>query len=59
MDDIRNYPIYRFMADETPIELVVFRYQDRWQRPLSPVDGKPMRRAGIATVQALAAGAAR
>ena len=59
MDDSRTYPVYRFTADETPIELVVFPYQDRWQRPLSPVDGKPMQRAGIASVQALAAGAGR
>ena len=59
VDDSRTYPVYRFMADDTPIELVVFPYQDRWQPPLSPVDGKPMRRAGIASVQALAASAER
>lgn len=59
IDDSRTYPVYRFMADETPIELVVFPHQDRWQRPLSPVDGKPMRRAGLAVVQDLATNATR
>lgn len=52
-DDIRPYPAFSFMAGEVPIELVVFPHHARRQSPLSPVDGKPMRRAGLAAVTAL------
>jgi len=55
-EETRHYPVYRFMAGETPIELVVFPHRTRPHPPLSPVDGKPMRRAGIAKVEAIAAG---
>ncbi len=38
-------PGYRFIAEETEIELVVFPTNRVHQPPVSPVDGKPMRRA--------------
>ncbi len=52
-DDARAYPAYRFLAGALPIEAVVFPYQVRRHAPLSPVDGRPMGRAGLARVEAL------
>ena len=40
-----SFPGYRFIADETDIELIIFPTSGVRQAPLSPVDGKPMRRA--------------
>ena len=53
--EVRNYPAYRFLADKTPIELVVFHARERWHSPLSPIDGKPMRRARLSVVEGLCA----
>lgn len=39
-----NLPAYRFLADGTTIELAVFTRQGAREAPLSPVDGRPMRR---------------
>lgn len=39
-----NLPAYRFLADGTTIELAVFTRTGAREAPLSPVDGKPMRR---------------
>ena len=39
-----NLPAYRFLADGTVIELAVFTRTGAREVPLSPVDGKPMRR---------------
>jgi hypothetical protein len=39
-----NLPAYRFLADGTTIELAVFTRHGAREAPLSPVDGKPMRR---------------
>lgn len=48
-----NYPCYRFMAGEQTIALVIFKLNDiRWSPP-SPIDGKPMKRADIRTVENL------
>ena len=52
-DEQRVFPAYRFVAGEVPIELVVFDRDTQRHPPLSPVDGKPMRRANVATVTAL------
>lgn len=52
--EVRAYPAYRFMADTVPIELVVFGHGERHHSPRSPIDGKPMRRAGLAKAEALA-----
>lgn len=48
-----DYPCYRFVAGEEGIEFVVFPQKDLRQAPLSPVDGKPMRRANREALQAL------
>ncbi len=52
------YPGFRFFAGRHPVELVVFRRNDLRQAPLSPVDGKPMRRADHAHVENLLQGTA-
>ena len=51
----QTLPVYRFVAEETPIEVIVFPLDGPQQAPLSPVDGKSMRRADIAAVEKLLA----
>lgn len=51
-----DYPAYRFVAGEISFELVVFPTKNLHQAPLSPVDGRPMQRAEIATVESLLSG---
>jgi hypothetical protein len=47
------YPCYQFLAGEEKINLVVFKENDiRWAPP-SQIDGKPMRRANLRTVEKL------
>ena len=53
-DDTQQLPTCRFMADGVPVELVVFAARARRRVPLSPVDGRPMRRAALRAVEALA-----
>ncbi len=48
-----EYPVFRFLAGEHEIEVTSFPLDGPPQPPLSPVDGKPMRRAPLAAVQAL------
>lgn len=48
-------PVYRFDAESTPIEVYVFRPEDLREPPLSPVDGRPMRRATLKEVAELPA----
>lgn len=52
-DRYATLPGYRFMADTTPVELTVFSREAVRELPLSPVDGKPMRRAGIKEIENL------
>ncbi|MGE0580869.1 MAG: hypothetical protein AB7P31_01855 [Steroidobacteraceae bacterium] len=47
------YPTVRFEMSGEPIEAVVFARDGIRQAPVSPVDGKPMRRADAAEVEAL------
>ncbi len=47
-------PSFRVLAEDVPVELVVFAGKARREVPLSPIDGRPMRRAGLAAVQDLA-----
>ncbi len=47
-------PTFRVLVEEVPVELVVFAGKARRAVPLSPVDGRPMQRAGLAAVQDLA-----
>jgi hypothetical protein len=51
-DEFRAYPTYRVVAEGVPVELVVFPHNARRQSPLSPVDGKPMRRLSLAKFEA-------
>ena len=52
-DDSQRLPTCRFMADDVPVELVVFAERTRRRVPLSPVDGRPMQRAALQAVEAL------
>lgn len=51
-DEYQNYSTYEFIVDEIQIELLVFLPKQK-QIPLSPVDGKPMKRADITDVELL------
>lgn len=48
-----SVPTFQFTADGTSVELFVFNHRDARETPLSPVDGKPMRRAHLKEVRAL------
>ena len=52
-DRIEEYPVYGFEEDQVQIEMTVFPGIMLRQAPKSPVDGKSMRRAGIAELQNL------
>jgi hypothetical protein len=43
----------RFMRDESAVEATVFPLNGVRQAPISPIDGKPMRRADVETVRRL------
>jgi hypothetical protein len=51
---IEQYPGYRFFADDFAIDATVFPERNRAQAPLSPVDGRPMKRAKLRDVERLA-----
>ena len=40
-----SQPCFRFMADEVPVEIIVFRRAERHEPPLCPVLDRPMTRA--------------
>jgi hypothetical protein len=48
-----SYPAVRFVAGRQIVDAVVFPLDGIRQAPASPVDGKPMRRASAAEVEAL------
>jgi len=50
---VRAYPGVRFQMDDQPIEATVFPTDGIRQAPVSPVDGRPMRRANAFEVEAL------
>jgi hypothetical protein len=52
-DRIVSYPAVRFVAGRQAVDAVVFPVDGIRQSPASPVDGRPMRRAGVAEVEAL------
>lgn len=52
-DQQERYPVCRLVADEVTLEMTVFPPVGLRQPPLSPVDGRPMRRAAIDTVEQL------
>lgn len=51
-DQYQTYSTYEFIVDETRIELTVFLPKQK-QIPLSPIDGKVMKRADITEVEEL------
>lgn len=46
-------PLFRFFAGEQQVDLTVFDRRYASRPPLSPVDGRPMRRASLDEVEAL------
>jgi len=50
---VRPFPGVRFEMDDQPIEAMVFPTDGIRQAPVSPVDGRPMRRANAFEVEAL------
>ncbi|MCE3286298.1 MAG: hypothetical protein K0R70_2554, partial [Steroidobacteraceae bacterium] len=48
-----SYPAFRFVAGRQTVDAVVFPLDGIRQSPCSPVDGKPMRRATRAEVEAM------
>ena len=52
-DDYLFVPMHRFVAGDVSVHLTVFSERDRRHPPRSPVDGRPMRRAGKNEVAAL------
>ena len=51
-EEYQNYSTYEFEVDKNQLELVVFLPKQK-QTPLSPIDGKPMKRANITDVELL------
>jgi len=54
-DEWKDFPVYRFVAGDAEVELVVFPLVGRREAPRSPIDGKPMQRATLGEVEALLA----
>lgn len=54
-DRLVAYPVVRFVAGNREIDAVVFPVDGIRQSPASPVDGRPMRRADRAELEALLA----
>lgn len=50
---LQNCPVYRFTVDASTIEVYVFNLEAAREAPLSPVDGKPMKRATLKEVERL------
>jgi hypothetical protein len=52
-DRYQTCPVYCFSADNNPIEVYVFDHKKGRETPLSPVDGRPMKRATTKEVEEL------
>jgi hypothetical protein len=50
-DRFETVPTYRFLAEDTGIEVSIFTPAAAREAPLSPVDGRPMKRAGLKEVE--------
>jgi len=48
-----QYPAFEFLAEQHQIEVIAFPASKNYERPISPVDGKPMQRANLACVEML------
>ena len=59
VERVLAYPAVCFALDDQGIEATVFHADGIRQAPVSPVDGKPMRRATVAEVEALIEGQPR
>src|SRR5579863_9000624 len=55
-DRVLMLPVFHFIAGDTPVELWVLNAKAARETPLSPIDGKPMRRAPLREVEALTQG---
>lgn len=53
---VEVFPGYRFYADDFAVETTVFPERRKMHAPLSPLDGRPMKRAKLRDVELLAAG---
>jgi len=54
-DTIELFPGYRFYSNDIEVKTTVFPERRKQHAPLSPLDGKPMRRARLQEVELLAA----
>jgi hypothetical protein len=54
-DVAEQIPGYELVVDDEELEVMVFPERGSGHSPLSPVDGKPMRRASRSAVKALLA----
>ncbi len=52
-DRVLEYPGVRFEIDDQAIEATVFPADGIRQAPVSPIDGRPMRRADVSELEAL------
>lgn len=52
-DEYQYFPGFSFLARETQIHIVIFSLRKLYHPPLSSIDGKPMQRADIKTVENL------
>ena len=52
-DEAQRFDAYRFSADDVPVDLTLLPLDALRQAPLDRIDGKPMRRANLATAQQL------
>jgi len=52
-DQTRSHAAFRFDLDDASVEATVFPYDGIRQAPISPIDGKPMRRADTRKVRKL------
>ena len=50
---VERVPGYEYVSNEVPVELLVFSGKARRRTPMSPVDGRPIRRASVGDVRAL------
>ena len=54
-DRLETFAAFRFLQDESQVEATIFPIDGVRQAPISPVDGKPMKRADKKAVQELLA----
>jgi hypothetical protein len=57
-DEAATFPTFRFESDGCEVDATVFPKDGLRQSPMSPVDGRPMRRATTAELEALLAAGA-